>query len=331
MPRVQKRSSVSSDIVHPSSQSYDKLGGRSCLGCHRRKVRCDHGVPCGNCSRFGFTCVYPTKNSEETRKPPTLQNISDRLERLEILLSRFAESSRVTTKSTVDGGGGSFQTQVQPNATAKQHSSDQRPSKTTWELLLNDGQYVSVDFFLEFIHLLPSLKGISYIPPAKLIWRVHQDERINVTQPTSSETAPSHLQKSENAQPCGCNMVSDVLELYPDPQLALRLWTVYVKSVDPVLKILHIPTAQSAVVATILDPRSAGPSTVALTFAIYFAAVTALIHDNENEPIELPWEKPILLKRYKMALDRLVTDLINRPDVTALQALAIYVVSTKPN
>lgn len=126
-------------------------------------------------------------------------------------------------------------------------------------------------------------------------------------------------------------MVSDVLELYPDTQLALRLWNVYVKSVDPVLKILHIPTVQSTVVETILEPTSAGSSTVALTFAIYFAAVTALCHDDNDEPIDLPWEKPVLLKRYKMALDRLliVPDLLNRPEMTELQALAIYVVSTE--
>lgn len=127
-------------------------------------------------------------------------------------------------------------------------------------------------------------------------------------------------------------MVSDVLEFYPDTKLALRLWNVYVKSVDPVLKILHVPTVQSTVIATILEPRSARSSTLALTFAIYFAAVTALCHDNNcNDPIDLPWEKPTLLKRYKISLDRLllVTDLMNQPEMTALQALAIYVVSTE--
>lgn len=125
-------------------------------------------------------------------------------------------------------------------------------------------------------------------------------------------------------------MVSDVLEYHPDTQLALQLWTVYVKSVDPVLKILHIPTTQSTVVATVLDPRSARSSTAALMFAIYFAAITALCHgDNNNELIDLPCEKSVLLKRYKTALDRLllVTDLMNQPEITALQALAIYVVS----
>lgn len=124
-------------------------------------------------------------------------------------------------------------------------------------------------------------------------------------------------------------MISDVLEIYPNPKLALRLWNVYVKSVDPVLKILHIPSIQSTVVSTILEPKSARPSTLALTFAIYFAAVTALCYDNENEGIGEGWEKNTLLERFKMALDRLlvVTGLMNQPELMAIQALTIYAVS----
>jgi hypothetical protein len=120
-----------------------------------------------------------------------------------------------------------------------------------------------------------------------------------------------------------------VLDFYPDTQLALRLWNVYVKSVDPVLKILHIPTVQSTVVETILDPKSAQSCIVALTYAIFFAAVTALCHD-DNELIVLPCDKPVLLKRYKKSLDQLLmaTELMNRPELMSLQALAIYAVST---
>ena len=374
MARVQKRSSASSDndnhdMARPfresSPQTY-KPGARSCLGCHRRKVRCDRGVPCANCSKCGLTCAYRTKNSEVARKCPTLQDISDRLERMEGLLSRSAEGSRVTTVSAAESGGGGgggrdeSQSQVQVhfgasiNAAAEQHPSDQPSGRSTWELLLNDGhvvQYVnnsnieilprdvSLDLFLYLSRSLLSSVKVSHILPAELMRRWDQEERIENVQSAGSGTASSHLQKTPNAhhtlhtQPGACapsNMVSDVLEFYPDPQLALRLWTVYVKSVDPVLKILHIPTAQSVVVATILDPRSAESSTVALTFAIYFAAVTAIGHEDKDEAIELPCEKPVLLKRYKMSLDRLlmVPDLMNRPCMTALQALAIYVVST---
>ena len=193
MARVQKRSSTSSDHnkAHPfrasSPQSY-RVGARSCLGCHRRKVRCDRGVPCANCSSCGFSCVYPRKDSDVARKGPTLQDISNRLERLESLLSRLAEGIRVTAESTADGGSGSgseSQTQVQlqsdanVNPTANQYPSDQRPCKSTWELLLNDGQVVryvnnlnievllqdvGLDFFVEFTPaLLPTMK-VSYIP-----------------------------------------------------------------------------------------------------------------------------------------------------------------------
>jgi hypothetical protein len=107
---------------------------------------------------------------------------------------------------------------------------------------------------------------------------------------------------------------------------------VYVKWVDPVLKILHIPTVQSIVVATILGPRSAHPSTtLALTFAIYYAAVTALCHDGDDQPVDLSCDKTVLLKHYQTALDQLLLtpDLMSQPDMLGLQDLTIYVVSTE--
>lgn len=66
---------------------------------------------------------------------------------------------------------------------------------------------------------------------------------------------------------------------------------------------------------------------VALTFAIYYAAITTLDHTTES--IELPMERSVLLKRFKTALDRLLlaTEVMNRPEMADLQALAIYAVS----
>ncbi|KAI7977539.1 hypothetical protein EIK77_000489 [Talaromyces pinophilus] len=168
---------------------------------------------------------------------------------------------------------------------------------------------------------------------------MNQEDQVRNPQSIASGTTPSHIQNSTkahhtpHAQPnafCTTLNVFDVLDYYPDTQLALRLWNVYVKSVDPVLKILHIPTVQSTVVETILDPKSAQSSVVALTYTIYFAAVTALCHDDDDEPTVLPCEKPVLLEHYKKALDQLLmpTELMKRPELVSLQALAIYAVST---
>lgn len=103
-----------------------------------------------------MTCVYPTRDLDAARTTPTLRDISNSLKRLEILLSRFAESSDATID---DGGGGrtesEMQIQARPGAieTASQHPSDRRPNKSTWEILLNNSdiepllQDVSLDFF----------------------------------------------------------------------------------------------------------------------------------------------------------------------------------------
>jgi hypothetical protein len=127
MLRVQKSSSLDKG----SGDTQHKLGARSCLACHRRKVRCDRAVPCTNCSKGGLTCVYPTKNREE-QKNPTLQCISDRLGRLETLLSHLVKP-RVSAAPSGDS-----ESQIQREINLQ---STQRDCKT-WELLLNDGKIV---------------------------------------------------------------------------------------------------------------------------------------------------------------------------------------------
>lgn len=125
MMRVQKPLGKSGNDPH------QKLGVRSCLACHRRKVRCDRTVPCTNCSKGGCACIYPTRDKDE-QKSPTLQRISDRLERLELLLSRIVEPCVSATSSA-------------------EHHVQHAPSfpwseRETWELLVNDGsilQYVN--------------------------------------------------------------------------------------------------------------------------------------------------------------------------------------------
>ncbi|PTB48002.1 hypothetical protein M431DRAFT_501578 [Trichoderma harzianum CBS 226.95] len=313
-----------SDIMKSSSR-----GTRSCEGCYQRKIRCDRGVPCTNCSRHGMTCVYPTRDPDAAQKPCTLRDVSNRLERLESLLSLLVERAGVLTGLEADVGSNRGRGRAEPEITtqprpisdnantirtSRQQPSDRPLDKSTWELLMNN----------------------SNIEP------LLQEDRSKPTQPPGLETTPSHFQvntASHQRLPTQLGTAapldrdSDLLDVYPDAQLALRLWNVYVRSVDPVLKILHIPTIQSAVVATILDARSAQPSMVALTFAIYYAAVTALCHHDCDEPVDLSWEKPVLLKHYQTALDRLLVtpDFMKRPDVTGLQALAIYVTCSRAN
>ncbi|KAK4062660.1 transcriptional regulator family: Fungal Specific TF [Trichoderma aggressivum f. europaeum] len=276
-----------------------------------------------------MTCVYPVRDPDAAQKPCTLRDVSNRLERLESLLSLLVERSGAFTGFEADGGSIRGRGRAEPEITiqprpisdnantirtGRQQPSNRPLDKSTWELLMNN------------TNIEPLL----------------QEERSKLTQPPGPEPTPSqsqantashHRLATQLGTSAPLDRDSGLLDVYPDAQLALRLWNVYVRSVDPVLKILHIPTIQSAVVATILDTRSAQPSMVALTFAIYYAAVTALCHYDCDEPVDLSWEKPVLLKRYQIALDRLLVtpDFMKRPDVTGLQALAIYVTCSRAN
>lgn len=57
---------------------------RSCIVCHRRKVRCDKKSPCSGCTRAGVLCCYPAKDKAKTRRrKTTMAEIASRLVQLE--------------------------------------------------------------------------------------------------------------------------------------------------------------------------------------------------------------------------------------------------------
>ncbi|CAK7262528.1 hypothetical protein SEPCBS57363_000112 [Sporothrix epigloea] len=316
-----------------------KLGSRSCYSCYRRKVRCDRAVPCGYCERHGLVCVaHPIKASVVTdtdgtvaKKTPNLQSISDRLARVEDLLARLVERTEgpdildaLTLPPTLGNNTSDACSRHKNPRLQRQHhgpsqSQADQPSESTWEILLNDGQEKGALSFA----VSPSVgstpqDGMKHsMHDRSAVWRPPQLPFPHTSTPTSS---PRNTLPGCTSQSHAHNM-SNVYTLYPSTQLALQLWSVYVKAVDPVVKILHIPTVQSTVVATILDPPSAAPSTLALTLAIYYAALTA-------EPTILaPEESRVQIERCKTALDSLLTiaNLVDCPDMPFLQALSIYV------
>lgn len=104
------------------------------------------------------------------RGGPTLQSISNRLERLEVLLVRLAEDGQVTTRAAVSRRR-ELQTQVQfysdvnVNGTeaVNQQPSNQDPGASTWELLLNEDEVVQYanNSITENVSLFPFIQVTS--------------------------------------------------------------------------------------------------------------------------------------------------------------------------
>lgn len=58
---------------------------RSCILCHRRKIRCDKRSPCSTCTKTGVLCCYPALDQPARRQPrkATIADVAERLVRLE--------------------------------------------------------------------------------------------------------------------------------------------------------------------------------------------------------------------------------------------------------
>ena len=67
--------------------------GKPCLGCRRRKIKCDKNRPCSNCSRSKQLCTYENPDAgtslgiDSHAGMPTDSSILERLTRLEGLMA----------------------------------------------------------------------------------------------------------------------------------------------------------------------------------------------------------------------------------------------------
>ena len=92
------------------------------------------------------------------------------------------------------------------------------------------------------------------------------------------------------------------------------------------LKLLHLPTHEIQVYATIDNPSKADHESLALCFTIYFAA-TVSVEDKETNTL-FEADKNAYLLSFKLGLEQALAqgDLLDCPTLTGLHALAIYLV-----
>lgn len=124
----------------------------------------------------------------------------------------------------------------------------------------------------------------------------------------------------------------DVQVIHPPNAHSVVLFQFYFKNVDPLCKILHRPTVNSyySNLRILFDQscrRFKFRSLEAVTFAMYFAAVTSMTFE---ECIDFFGEdKSALATRYKRYTELVLVqaDFMDSLELTTLQALTIYIVS----
>ena len=121
----------------------------------------------------------------------------------------------------------------------------------------------------------------------------------------------------------------ELRSLHPPPAQLTALFFCYQQNVDPMGKILHMPSLRKLVMsaAANIDAVPSGNYVEALLFAMYYAAITSLtqeecvqnFHDGRNS----------LLARYRSGTESALSnaDLLCTKEIGTLQALVIFLVS----
>lgn len=276
---------------------------RSCLRCHERKVRCDKGTPCNKCVRLNVSCEYPGPKRIKRRPPKTtVTDVMTRLEQLEQsistmtgrLASRASQSAHEDTVSV---------TSSDPGPPLHARSADLLPRHG---FLGKDGSYVDEPLMSRVLEKESELQSTIGTPISN----------------TGAPKKPPPL-KVDGILTNPLQLQSDFRVLYPGRWRETTLWETFLNRVDPVLKVIHVPTTRPRIFGAINRPDACRPDIHCLLFAIFFAATTALVSDEPgNETLRSD------LRRYQKGLELAMyySSFLDAPTVTSLQAMAIYLV-----
>lgn len=104
------------------------------------------------------------------------------------------------------------------------------------------------------------------------------------------------------------------------------LWDIYVQNVDPVMKILHIPTAQPHLLDAAKNSQPASDTTMALLYAVCFAATATI--SKEEALAQFGHDRLSLLRHFMYRMDQslMKAKFLIYPDLQTIQSLVIYLV-----
>jgi hypothetical protein len=341
------------------------LNPRSCVTCRKRKVKCDKIHPCTNCNRARIECIYPAPG----RAPRKVRKIGDgrdkelleRLRRLEGVVKNLgvevpdgdedkdsSKEAEETVKAAADTGRRTVSgdaalckdTAVVPQGDLKRrwtasHTDGPGPEpKSRWidesskgrleqrfgRLVVNEGRsrYINNSFWANLSNEVEDLKGM-----------------MNQSSDDEDPDSPN-----ENGQAIGnhhgfifglSSQNVDMLSLHPVPQQIGMYWQAFKENVDPLVKVLHIPTFDRTIIEASSNLSNLPRALEALLFTIYYGAVTSL--SGEDCLARFGEGKPVLLARYRFAIEQALAraNFLITEEIVVLQALVLFLMCLRRN
>ncbi|CZT24084.1 related to C6 transcription factor [Ramularia collo-cygni] len=286
----------------------------ACVTCTRRKVKCDRSSPCSTCRKARVECHYQEPPRRKRKRKP-VEDLQDKLDRYEKLLIQHGilpNDSPVADTTTPTGNA--------PSTISSPKDVQPAVTKSTGTLIRGPGKTRYVD---------------------SNIWRnlgedLHpsSDEDDRDDEISYGAAAKPDLQDPASFAFFGASTPKqDLLNLHPTYDIAIKLWKLYVRNADPVVRIIHLPTGLEMVQRAAANPSAMSKVTEALLFAICFFATISTPEDEFEREFRQPSQSQAYLQdRYHLATRQALVacQFMKTTELAVLQAYVIFLLAVRP-
>ncbi|OTA56698.1 C6 transcription factor [Hypoxylon sp. EC38] len=298
-----------SPVANPSRQD-GHFKSYSCLICRQRKVKCDRCNPCSNCIKAEKECSFiPPVRGKRKRTKPRREGLHARLKRYEELLKSYGA---IVEPDDFDDS--ESETVSQPDVVMEEAES-------------RSESRVGLFGLEEAKPKLITKEGTSrYFESA--LWSNLGDEPQHPE--VDAVDQPMNVQESEMFfEPEPGDKPENLAGLHPSSQILPKLKEIYADRVDPMMKILHLPTFWAALTDGLRHPQEMSKSLEAEVFAFYLAAINALTDDECRNLFGL--QKSVMYSRYRLAARQALMNagFLSTSSIMTLRAYAMFLMCIK--
>lgn len=223
----------------------------TCVTCARRKVKCDKtGPPCSTCKKARQECYYQEPPPRKRKRKP-VDELQERLDKYEKLLKQNGIIPPNDTENTPS--------EASPGTNSS--SATIKAKKNTGTLLKGAGKTRYID---------------------SNIWRTlgedlhpSSDEEDDYEQQAPATTSVEAVDPVSAAFLGQTTQSQSLLDLHPTYDVAMKLWKQYLKNIDPIIKLVHVPTTLEMLQRSAANPSAMSKVNECLLFAIYHFAISA--------------------------------------------------------
>ncbi|XXH06184.1 hypothetical protein Hte_012630 [Hypoxylon texense] len=118
----------------------------------------------------------------------------------------------------------------------------------------------------------------------------------------------------------------DLRKLHPLPSQIPFIWQVYQENVDPLVKILHVPSMNKTIRELRSNMNDISPGLEALMFAIYYASITSM--EEEEVKVNFGADKGQLINKYRFATEQALAkaNFLVTSELVVVQAFTLFLV-----